>query len=111
MEPIPVIPPALILLLIVVWNWATPALAQPDSEPLARRLFNSQGCKACHRLDDAGAGFAPDLSKVGSRLTRQQLHDQLVNPTHRHAAGRIADFSHLQGSEIDALTLFLSQRR
>ena len=102
--------PAL-LLLIVVWNWAAPACAQPDSEPLARRLLNSQGCKACHRLDDDGAGFAPDLSRVGSRLTRQQLRDRLVNPAHHHAGGRIADFSQLQGSEIDALTLFLSQRQ
>jgi cytochrome c2 len=99
------------LLLTVAWSWAVPACAQPDSEGLARRLLNSQGCKACHRLDDTGAGFAPDLSKVGSRLNPQQLRDRLVNPAHRHAGGRIADFSHLQANEIDALTLFLSQRQ
>ena len=103
--------PALTLLLTVAGSLTVPAFAQPDSELLARRLLNSQGCKACHRLDDAGASFAPDLSKVGSRLTRQQLHDRLVNPAHRHAGGRIADFSHLQGDEIDALTEFLSRRQ
>jgi cytochrome c2 len=110
-EPLSVNLPALALLLTVAWSWPTPAFAQLDGEPLARRLLNSQGCKACHRLDDAGASFAPDLSKVGSRLNRQQLRDRLVNPAHRHAGERIADFSHLQENEIDALILFLSQRR
>ena len=102
---------ALTLLLSIAWSCAPAAFAQSDSEPLARRLFNSQGCKACHRLDDDGASAAPDLSKVGSRLTRQQLRDQLVNPVHRHGDGRIADFSHLKEHEIDALTLFMSQRK
>jgi len=85
--------------------------AQADAEALARRLLNSQGCKACHSFEGTGATRGSDLDKVGSRLTREQLHSQLVNPQHRHAAGRIADFSHLQDHELEALIDFLSQRR
>ena len=85
--------------------------AQPDADALARRLLNSQGCKACHRIEGAGATAGPDLDKVGSRLTREQLRSKLVNPQKRHAAGRITDFSHLQDNEIDALATFLEQRQ
>lgn len=85
--------------------------AQPDAEALARRLLNSQGCKACHQIEGAGASTGPNLEKVGSRLTREQLRLTLANPQKQHAAGRIADFSHLLDSEIDALTLFLSNRK
>jgi len=95
------------------WQLALPpaGFAQADAEALARRLLNSQGCKACHAFEDTGATSAPDLGNVGSRLSREQLRSTLVNPQHRHAAGRIADFSHLQEHEIEALTDFLSQRR
>lgn len=101
----------LTLLLATALPLAPVALAQPDPEALARRLLNSQGCKACHRLDGEGASFAPALDQVGSRLSREQLRGKLVNPGRQHAGGRIADFSHLQDEEIDALTHFLSQLR
>ena len=101
----------LILLLAGQLVVAPAGLAQADAEALARRLLNSQGCKACHSFEGTGATRGSDLDKVGSRLTREQLRSQLVNPQHRHAAGRIADFSHLQDHEVEALTDFLSQRR
>ena len=90
---------------------APAGFAQVDADALARRLLNSQGCKACHKFEGTGATRGSDLDQVGSRLTREQLRSQLVNPQHRHAAGRIADFSHLQDSEVEALTDFLSLRR
>ena len=101
----------LFLLLASPLCLAPPVFAQPDADALARRLLNSQGCKACHRIEGAGATAGPDLDKVGSRLTREQLRSKLVNPQKRHAAGRITDFSYLQGNEIDALTAFLEQRQ
>jgi len=94
-----------------VWSWTPAALALDNAEAVARRLLNSQGCKACHRLAGEGGSFAPLLDQVGSRLSREQLRGKLVNPGRLHARGGIADFSHLQSDEIDALTLFLSQQR
>jgi mono/diheme cytochrome c family protein len=88
-----------------------PASAQSSAEAQARRLLNSQGCKACHLFDGDGGSAGPDLSKIGSRLSQEQLRSLLVNRQRRHAAGRMADFSHLQDEEIDALVTFLSQRQ
>lgn len=91
--------------------FAPAVCAQADADALARRLLNSQGCKACHRIEEAGARTGPSLEKVGNRLTREQLRARVVNPQKQHATGRIADFSHLQNHEIEALTLFLSNRK
>lgn len=103
-------PPLLITLFISLLPVA--ATAEPaDSEALARRLLNSQGCKACHRIEEAGATTGPSLEKVGGRLPPEQLRAMLVNPQKRHARERIGDFSHLQDHEIEALTLFLSNRK
>lgn len=86
--------------------------AEPiNTEALARHLLNSQGCKACHRIEEAGADTGPNLEKVGGRLSHEQLRAMLVNPQKRHAKNRIGDFSHLQDHEIEALTLFLSNRK
>lgn len=87
---------------------AAPAAAD---DALARRLINSQGCKACHRIEGAGAAYAPDLRQAGRRLSAGQVRDRLVNPQHTHAGGRLGDFSHLSETEINALVEFLGQRR
>jgi mono/diheme cytochrome c family protein len=103
--------PYLLALLLAAAAGPAWAATPTETDALARRLLNSQGCKGCHRLDGEGASLASDLSKVGARLDREQLRHLMVNPQHRHARGRIADFAHLQAAEIDALVTFLSQRR
>ena len=82
-----------------------------DTEAVARRLLNSQGCKACHPFEGAEKSLSPDLTKVGGRLSKEQIRSRLVSADHRHASGRIADFRHLSDAEIDALVVFLSQRQ
>lgn len=98
-------------LIILVFLTSHISLAQPDPatvELRARKLVNSQGCKACHALEGTGATLAPELSEVAGRLSDAQLRLSLVNPQRRHGDGRIADFSHLQTTEIDALVRFLA---
>jgi hypothetical protein len=100
-----------LVLLFVLAFTVTAAFAQSEEEALARRLLNSQGCKACHRLDGEGGTAAPDLSKIGSRLTREQLHDALISPKKLHARMLIPDFRHLPQNELDALINFLGSRK
>lgn len=90
-----------------------PGLAQDGTdqttEIMARKLINSQGCKACHTLEGAGSGFAGELRELGQGLTGEQWQASLVNPQHRHGDGRIPDFSHLRKDQIEALVRFLTQ--
>lgn len=79
-----------------------------DSEALARRLLNSQGCKACHRFENDGGQVGPDLQGLGSRLNALQIRKMLVNPEHQHGESRLPDFRHLAEDEMDALVSFLA---
>jgi hypothetical protein len=37
-------------------------------------------CKVCHRVGDVGGTIGPDLTKVGSRLSRAELIAQILQP-------------------------------
>src|SRR5262245_33419565 len=55
-----------------------------DSTPLRLQgaaLFQSKSCRNCHALDGSGGRRGPDLTAVGTRLTRDQLIDQVSNGT------------------------------
>lgn len=53
-----------------------------------KELFGSVGCLGCHQIDDYGHeenqryGFAPELSKVGSKVSAEWLQTWLTNPKH-----------------------------
>jgi ubiquinol-cytochrome c reductase cytochrome b subunit len=44
-----------------------------SAEALGARLFVRKDCFACHQIDGAGGRRGPDLSAVGSRLSRDRL--------------------------------------
>ncbi len=55
-----------------------------NSMPLALQgavVFQNKNCRNCHAIDGIGGRRGPDLSLVGTRLTRDQLIDQVSNGT------------------------------
>jgi ubiquinol-cytochrome c reductase cytochrome b subunit len=44
-------------------------------------VFQYKNCRNCHALDGVGGRRGPDLTTVGTRLTRNQLIDQISNGT------------------------------
>ena len=60
----------------------------------APSVFQNKNCRNCHALDGIGGRRGPDLTTVGTRLTRDQLIDQISNGTpgrRQHAGLRQAD--------------------
>ncbi len=44
-------------------------------------VFQNKNCRNCHALEGRGGQRGPDLTRVGTRLTRDQLIDQVSNGT------------------------------
>jgi putative heme-binding domain-containing protein len=53
----------------------------PGDASHGRLLYQTKGnCSSCHILNGQGAGWAPDLSDAGWRLSAAQLRESLLNP-------------------------------
>ena len=74
----------------------------------ARKLINSQGCKACHTLEGDGGTLAGSFEAIRTKLSRAEIQQQLVNQEQKHGNSKIPDFSHLSEEELNALVDFLS---
>lgn len=98
----------LIIVVVTALNSAFWGAAHAETgETSARKLINSQGCKACHTLEGDGGVIAGSFEAMGATLTRAQIRSMLVNPEQQHGKAKIPDFSHLAEEEIDALVDFI----
>jgi ubiquinol-cytochrome c reductase cytochrome b subunit len=84
-----------------------------DSTPLRLQgaaVFQSKSCRNCHALDGGGGRRGPDLTAVGTRLTRDQLIDQVSNGT--PGGGDMPAYGkQISPSEMTALAEFLENLR
>src|SRR6185295_11955396 len=73
-------------------------------------LFQSKNCRNCHALEGSGGERGPDLTAVGTRLTRDQLIDQISNGT--PGGGDMPAYGkQISPTEMTALVEFLSRLR
>ncbi len=73
-------------------------------------LFQSKNCRNCHALDGSGGQRGPDLTAVGTRLTRGQLIDQISNGT--PGGGNMPAYGQqISPAEMTALVEFLEYLR
>lgn len=43
-------------------------------------VYLKTGCSSCHKIGDEGGGFGPDLTKVASRRTADEIRVYITNP-------------------------------
>jgi ubiquinol-cytochrome c reductase cytochrome b subunit len=73
-------------------------------------LFQSKNCRNCHALDGSGGQRGPHLTAVGTRLTRDQLIDQVSNGT--PGGGNMPAYGkQISPAEMTALVAFLTDLR
>jgi ubiquinol-cytochrome c reductase cytochrome b subunit len=73
-------------------------------------LFQSKDCRNCHALEGTGGRRGPDLTTVGTRLTRDQLIDQISNGT--PGGGNMPAYGkQISPAEMTALVEFLGDLR
>ena len=73
-------------------------------------LFQNKTCRNCHALEGKGGKRGPDLTAVGTRLTRDQLIDQVSNGT--PGGGNMPAYGkQISAAEMAALAEFLENLR
>ncbi|MBN2426766.1 MAG: cytochrome c [Deltaproteobacteria bacterium] len=88
---------------------ALPALAADPGAPFsqARKLVNSQGCKACHQLENEGGDYAKPLEEVGRHKSGQKMRELLLKGIRNDDGRYMPSYSHLRETEIKALVNYL----
>ena len=90
-----------------------PVAMVKESTPLQLQgavVFQNKNCRNCHALDGVGGRRGPDLSTVGTRLTRDQLIDQVSNGT--PGGGNMPAYGkQINPAEMTALADFLVSLR
>jgi ubiquinol-cytochrome c reductase cytochrome b subunit len=73
-------------------------------------VFQNKNCRNCHALEGSGGKRGPDLTSVGTRLTRDQLIDQVSNGT--PGGGNMPAYGkQVSPAEMTALVEFLTNLR
>jgi ubiquinol-cytochrome c reductase cytochrome b subunit len=73
-------------------------------------VFQNKDCRNCHALEGVGGQRGPDLTAVGTRLTRGQLIDQVSNGT--PGGGNMPAYGkQISAAEMTALVEFLTNLR
>jgi putative membrane-bound dehydrogenase-like protein len=76
-----------------------------------RDAFKKATCVACHRVNEEGVNFGPDLSQIGEKLSKQGLYESILDPsagisqTYQAVDMKLSDDRELSGfitSETDA---------
>jgi mono/diheme cytochrome c family protein len=80
-----------------------PTAGMSEGELAGLKVYNSQGCAACHRIHDVGGTTGPDLSRAGFRWSRDDMQKQLVTPKD----GRMPAYDGFTPEQMDALLTYL----
>jgi mono/diheme cytochrome c family protein len=97
----------MLCLLILAGTILLPAEMMADDNARARKLINSQGCKACHSLDGDGGTLSVSFATMKASLSREQVRVSLVNESGHHGNIKIRGFNHLDHEDIEALVEFI----
>src|SRR5262249_43109356 len=87
----------------------------PGNAERGKQLVGSIGCLACHQLNDSGQTrgrwtMAPDLSTVGSKVSKEWLVSWLKNPRH-YWEGTTMPSLRLSDAEISDISAYLLSKR
>ncbi|CAN0189508.1 unnamed protein product, partial [Phaeothamnion confervicola] len=71
------------------------------------KVFHVRGCENCHMISEQGGQRGPNLTQVGSRLTRDQLTLRIIN-----GGNNMPSFAgSLKHEELEDLVTFLETRK
>ena len=58
----------------------TELLVYVGNSERGRTIFEQTTCVQCHQVNGTGINFGPDLSEIGSKLSKQGLYESILDP-------------------------------
>jgi nitric oxide reductase subunit C len=91
-------------------NWPPKPVATASSGPVnaGELVFKAQGCSACHTINGVGGKIGPDLTRVGSRRSKEWMEEQIENPKSHYSDSIMPSFAKLPERDREALADYLS---
>ncbi len=80
---------------------ATPGTSPQELAGLT--VYNGENCSVCHKIRGIGVGSSVDLSKAGSRLTREEMRKRFIDPPDQ----RMPLYPGLTPEQLDDLLTYL----
>lgn len=71
-------------------------------------IVQREDCLTCHRINNEGDDFAPDLSRIGSKHPAEWFKPFLLNPQRDDPDSPMPPLDHLTDEEMADLVAFLS---
>lgn len=84
------------------------AADNPAAPELARgeQVFESSGCRGCHKLDGVGGNIGPELDRVGAHRTPEWLKRHFLTPA-AVTPGSAMPPQKFSEAELESITLFM----
>lgn len=92
-------------------NWPPKPMALVASQASPKpgeAIFKAQGCSACHMLGGVGGTIGPDLTKVGSRRSKEWIEEQLKDPKVHNPNSIMPSYAKLSEKDREDLADYLS---
>jgi len=80
-----------------------PTEGMTEGQLAGLKVFNDEGCTACHQIHGIGGHTGPDLSRAGFRWEPADIERQIVTPKDE----KMPAYDHLSPERLDALMEYL----
>ena len=80
-----------------------PTEGMSSQELAGLKVYNEQGCSACHQIRGVGGQTGPDLSRAGRRWEEADIRRQIVTPKN----DEMPAYDGLSPQQLDDLVTFL----
>ncbi len=85
-----------------------PASSDAGNAAEGEKLFHSQGCSSCHKVNGQGGNVGPDLSNIANAgHSRQWLAQQIRAPKSHKPSTVMPSFSNLSDQQVNDLVAYL----
>lgn len=71
------------------------------------RVYDEQGCAACHTINNAGGAAGPDLSKVGRQRDPAWLRRAIAEPATVDPNSAMPAYDYLTSEDLEALVAYM----